>query len=287
MNMNSAPHLLTEDRPEFERVLDEALRITAAGPPGRLNPAQLRTMALNASTTISACAAAEYGRYRQVREAERAARAEEPTAEGAGSGVRGALAGAGVFPVIAVLTPILSGTAALIFLLVGYVLAAMDPQPAIAGQLRTAGWLFLAIAAAGILFCTVGLVLTALRDGSSAIRASQDAGPAEVVAARRAWAAALLEHGMLPFLRDALADGAGPAAPARIVPTARADRPAAGRLGYSRPGFSSPGGEEAERPRFSSPDFSSPDYSGPELAGPFRTDPDRPAGAARPEGDRS
>ncbi len=48
MHMNSAPHLLAEDRPEFERVLDEALLGTAQSPPSgtaRLNSEQLRTMA--------------------------------------------------------------------------------------------------------------------------------------------------------------------------------------------------------------------------------------------------
>ena len=52
MYMNSAPHLLTQDRPEFERVLDEALR-TAADTPGAsrsaLNSDQLRMMALSAA----------------------------------------------------------------------------------------------------------------------------------------------------------------------------------------------------------------------------------------------
>src|SRR4051812_34040586 len=78
MHMNSAPHLLNEDRPEFERILDEALR-TAPNRPElaavgqRLNPEQLRTMALNAAALISTAAATEYEHYTKVRDELRAA----------------------------------------------------------------------------------------------------------------------------------------------------------------------------------------------------------------------
>lgn len=49
MHMNSAPHLLPEDRQEFARVLDEALRSANRRPElgaigQRLNAEQLRTM---------------------------------------------------------------------------------------------------------------------------------------------------------------------------------------------------------------------------------------------------
>ena len=82
--------------------------------------------------------------------------------------------------------------------------------------------------------------------------------------AREAWRDALLERGIMPFLREALADP-GTAALGRPC---RRRRPA-GRmphLGYNRPGFSSPdGGPTAgPRPSFSSPDFTSPDFGGPE-----------------------
>ena len=80
MYMNSAPHLLAEDRPEFERILDEALRTVArASGPGTagLTSAQLRAMALGASSAISACAAAEYDHYIAVREKDRSARQAE------------------------------------------------------------------------------------------------------------------------------------------------------------------------------------------------------------------
>ena len=77
MHMNSAPHLLTEDRAEYERILDDALRnahdrpdLAAVGQ--RLNAEQLRTMALNATALITTAAAAEYEHYVKIREELRA-----------------------------------------------------------------------------------------------------------------------------------------------------------------------------------------------------------------------
>src|SRR3954465_7758759 len=74
MHMNSVPqHLLSEDRQDYERVLDEALRsaphrtdLAAVGQ--RLTREQLRTMALNATALITAAAATEYQHYVTVRE---------------------------------------------------------------------------------------------------------------------------------------------------------------------------------------------------------------------------
>src|SRR3954451_17960844 len=74
MHMNSVPqHLLSDDRQEYERILDEALRsaphrpeLAAVGQ--RLNTEQLRTMALKATARIAAAAATEYQHYVKVRE---------------------------------------------------------------------------------------------------------------------------------------------------------------------------------------------------------------------------
>ncbi|MEC3995604.1 hypothetical protein VSR01_19570 [Actinacidiphila sp. DG2A-62] len=296
MHMTSAPHLLTEDRPDFERVLDEALHLVLGELPlqdedaAPLNAEQLRTMALAASDVIGATAGEEYEAYRALRaEAREAAResarlrdnrafgyAAMGVAEGAGSG-------AGLVAVLAVLTPLLAGAAAVIFLLIGYALQAVSPEPGIASPLRTAGWFFAAVTAASILLGAIGLVLTALRDGSSAIHDTPDAMPPEVARARDAWQDALLDRGMLPFLYEALAD-AGAAAGRGPGTTGPGRGPAGGRgggleeildgeplaaappsrmpdLGYSRPDFSSPQDPQATAPRFSSPDFSSPDFT--------------------------
>jgi hypothetical protein len=285
MHMNSVPqHLHSEDRQEYERILDEALRsaphrpeLAAVGQ--RLNPEQLRTMALNATALITAAAATEYQHYVKVREELRHPASSTPSSAresgsvepGAGAmglattmGEVAETAGAGAVAVVAVLAPVLAGTAAAIFLLVGYILRMLDPEPAFARTMLTTGWVFGAVAAAAILVAAVGLLLTALRN-----RPSLDMGPygelsGEVARAREAWREALLERGILPFLREALADPGTASALHRDPPSAPAGR--IPHLGYDRPGFSSPddGSTRGSRPSFTSPDYTSPDFGGPE-----------------------
>ncbi|MFF3642984.1 hypothetical protein [Streptomyces sp. NPDC002564] len=293
MHMNSAPHLLNEDRPEYERILDEALRTAPDRPElaavgQRLNPEQLRTMALSATALITAAAAAEYAHYVKVREELREPRPTSTSihegngqsAAESGSGGLGlatamgevaepAAAGAGAIAVVAVLAPVLAGTAAAIFLLVGYILKMLTPEPAFADTLLTAGWLFGALTAGGILVAAVGLLLTALRNGSTSLQAGLHGERHEEVSrAREDWGRALLERGVVPFLREALTDpGTAPAV--RKPSTDPGSSTGGGRmpqLGYHRPGFSSPdGGRTAgPRPSYSRPDFSSPDFGGPD-----------------------
>ncbi|MCX4699463.1 hypothetical protein [Streptomyces sp. NBC_01373] len=282
MHMNSVPqHLLSEDRQEYERILDEALRsaphrpeLAAVGQ--RLNPEQLRTMALNATAIITAAATTEYQHYVKVREELRqpapstpSSRRESGSAE-PGTSTMGlattmgevAEAGAGAVAVVAVLAPVLAGTAAAIFLLVGYILKMLNPEPAFAQTMLTTGWVFGAMTAAGILVAAVGLLLTALRNRPSLEAGSYGVMSEEVARAKEAWREALLERGILPFLREALADP-GSAALHRATPPARTSRMP--HLGYDRPGFSSPDdGAPGSRPSFTSPDYTSPDFGGPE-----------------------
>ncbi|POX51177.1 hypothetical protein C3489_20820 [Streptomyces sp. Ru71] len=285
MHMNSVPqHLLSEDRQEYERILDEALRsaphrpeLSAVGQ--RLNLEQLRTMALGATALITASAATEYQHYVKLREelrrpvpagpeAERtsAATSAEPGSApmglAAGVGEMAETTGAGAVAVVAVLAPVLAGTAAAIFLLVGYILKMLDPEPAFARTMLTAGWVFGALTAAAILVATVGLLLTALRNRPSLDTGSYGEPPEELVQAHAAWREALVERGIVPFLREALVDrGTTAAHPAPSVPLGRIPR-----LGYDRPGFTSPddGPAAGPRPSFTSPDFTSPDFGGPE-----------------------
>ncbi|WKX71547.1 hypothetical protein [Streptomyces sp. XD-27] len=292
--MNSAPHLLIEDRPEFERILDEALRTAHRGPDStaagrRLTNEQLRTMALNASAAISACAAAEYEHFVALRDelrdpAHRPAVAPPAVAEGGGAGAdddgtgpgdpadRTTVpnpSGAGLVAVLTVLAPLLAGTAAAIFLLLGYALRMLHPALSIAQPMVTAGWFFAVLTAAGLLIAAIGLLLTALRNGGATPRGAASRTRAEEVdRAREAWRQALLERGVLPFLYEAMAAAPPPAeTPARSYSPGHHPQPA-GRtphLGYSRPGFSTEDGDTpTTRPRFSSPDFSSPDYGGPD-----------------------
>ncbi|WP_217163125.1 hypothetical protein [Streptomyces sp. AC512_CC834] len=286
MHMNSVPqHLSNEDRQEYERILDEALRsaphrpeLAAVGQ--RLNSEQLRTMALNATALITAAATTEYQHYVKAREELRHPAPSGPSSpatresgsEEQGSGAVGLAAtmgevaeatGAGAVAVVAVLAPVLAGTAAAIFLLVGYLLKMLDPGQTFARTMLTTGWVFGAVTAVAILVAAVGLLLTALRNRPSAESGFYGPLDEEVARARDAWHDALLERGILPFLREALTEPGtavlhrtGPAVPGSRMP----------HLGYGRPGFTSPdGGPEAgPRPSYSSPDYSSPDYGGPE-----------------------
>ncbi|MGW2644978.1 hypothetical protein ACWC2T_08640 [Streptomyces sp. NPDC001393] len=282
MHMNSVPqHLQSEDRQDFERLLDEALRSAPRRPElaavgQRLNPEQLRTMALNATALITAAAAAEYQHYVKLRQELRQP-AMTPAVSGDSAAVDQSSAttglvtavgesaestGAGAVAVIAVLAPVLSGTAAAIFLLVGYILKTLSPGQAFAQTMLTAGWVFGAVTAAAILVAAVGLLLTALRNGNSPQARALDAAHRELDSAREAWQDALLERGILPFLTEALAEP-GPAPLHRTTPPAPRGRMP--RLGYDRPGFSSPDdGTQSGRPSFTSPDYTSPDFGGPE-----------------------
>ncbi|MFD7715335.1 hypothetical protein [Streptomyces sp. NPDC059814] len=252
MHMNSAPHLLTEDRPEYERILDDALRhaherpdLAAVGE--QLNPVQLRTMAMAATALITATAATEYEHYVKAREELRATAADTDRDAVRGTGADDPdRSGAGIGAVVTVLAPVLAGTAAVIFLLVGYILKMLSPPPSFAGTMVGAGWFFAALTAAAILIAAIGLLITALRNGSTSL-AADDPGeelPEDVARAREAWRHALLERGILPFLRDALADPG--AAPAARTPYPSANR--IPKIGYSRPDFSSPDDGPAAAP---------------------------------------
>ncbi|TJZ50237.1 hypothetical protein FCH28_23325 [Streptomyces piniterrae] len=286
MHMNSAPHLLNEDRAEFARILDEALRTAAHCPdelgPGagkHLNTEQLRTMALGATTAIAACATAEYQRYVQLRAELRApvsasygsdagVEVQDEAADGSpgpATAENAEATGAGLAAMVAVLAPVLAGIAAVLFLLIGYVLRTISPQQAVAQPLISVGWIFAALTAVGAFVAMVCLVITAVRNGSSARSGRADELAEELDRAHEAWRDALLERGLLPFLSEALTDPAAAPdddyvprrtpAPENRIPT----------LGYTRPEFTSPeSGPAAPRPRYSSPDFTSPDYGGPD-----------------------
>jgi hypothetical protein len=284
MHMNSVPqHLLSEDRQEYERILDEALRsaphrpeLAAVGQ--RLNPEQLRTMALNATALITAAASTEYQHYVKVRDELRqpasagsqAVRESGSAEPGTGaSGLAATMggvaetAGAGAVAVVAVLAPVLAGTAAAIFLLVGYILRMLDPEQGFARTMLTTGWVFGAVTAVAILVAAVGLLLTALRNKPTAEGGPYGELQGEVAQAKDAWHEALLERGILPFLREALVDPGAAAALHHTHSSTPVSRMP--HLGYGRPGFTSPDdGDRGSRPSFSSPDYTSPDFGGPE-----------------------
>ncbi|MGW4382137.1 hypothetical protein [Kitasatospora sp. NPDC004531] len=276
--MSHPPRLLAEDRADFARLLDEALRDPTvrqalAAPGEHLTAEQLHTRALADADTVAAPAAAEYARYLALR----TALAERPDGEPP--------AGAGLFPVLTVLTPVLAGSAGLALLLLGWLLRAVAPGLALGRSTVTAGLLALAVAAAALLIGGAGLVLTALRATSPAPGADprQDA---ELAEARAAWHSALRERALLPWLHANHTPTPG-------VPHARTGRPdlhspGFGRAGYASPGFTSPGPEgltdDQGRPRlggFTSPGHHSPDFTSP---GPEGLTDDR--GRKRTDGPR-
>ncbi|MFJ8232658.1 hypothetical protein ACIQ9E_22255 [Streptomyces sp. NPDC094448] len=273
MHMNSVPPLLSEDRAEFQRLLDDVLRTAHERPDlatigERLNATQLRTMALNNTALITASAAPEYAHYVRIREE---AHSPSPQATG-GSGAAEAVpgggdhdgTGAGMGAVFTVLAPVLAGTAALIFLLVGHLLKMLDPPPSFASPLVSAGWFFAALTAAAILTAAIGLLITAVRNSSTQVPAAEHAEelPDEVARAKDAWLHAVLERGLLPFLRITLEDpSSDPLSPA---PPRQPNR--IPKIGYDSPDFTSPGegATAGQRPTFTSPDFTSPDFGGPD-----------------------
>ncbi|WEH40874.1 hypothetical protein [Streptomyces sp. AM 2-1-1] len=273
MQMTSAPHLLAEDRPEYERILGDALRHAHERPDldgvgERLNREQLRTMALSATALITAAAATEYEHYVKARGELRVPTGDaDQDPDEAGTAPERSGEGVGVGAVVTVLAPLLAGSAAVIFLLTGYLLRTVSPSLALAKPLVTAGWLFVALTAVAILAAAVGLLTTALRNSSDELASAleEDDMPEEVARAREAWRHALLERGILPFLRDALDDPT--AAPAARTPRQSPNR--IPKIGYSSPDFSNSqgGSRPSPRPSFTSPDFSSPDFTSPGAQG--------------------
>ncbi|WP_224277830.1 hypothetical protein [Streptomyces sp. LS1784] len=282
--MSNPPPLLAEDRPEYERLLTEALRdrtvLTALRAPGALTTDQLRIRALRDADRVNAAAAGEYAHYTRLRESLHSApppppTGSEPAAPGLLTQLRSANGGAGLFPVLTVLTPILAWTAALFLLLIGYLLRATNPDLALARSLVTAGWVALAAGVAAMAIGIIGLLLTALRDGTATTPAGTDPElAAELADAHGEWRTALRERGLVPYLLDTLPPVPGPAArPDHGGPDFSS--PDFSSPGYTSPAFTSPGpdgptGPEGRtaRPAFTPPDFTGPGYTPPDFTGP-------------------
>ncbi|WP_432108325.1 hypothetical protein [Streptomyces sp. AA1529] len=225
-----------EERAEYARVVEEALRSGALGEALRGAPPaaaeRLRGWAHEAVEDLWAQAAAEHREWRRARAvggSPEAASDAAPRAAGPGGDLVAALA---------VLVPLTAGAAALIFLVLGYLLMFAGVQQAAGASLVVTGW-----AGAGVAAVTASLGL-----GRLAVTARRRSGPARrsaaEEAARAAWRAALLERAVLPYLHHRLLDAAGPGAPA----------------GSEGAGLRGAG------PRFSSPGFDSPGFGGPDAA---------------------
>ncbi|MFC8716120.1 hypothetical protein [Kitasatospora sp. NPDC057198] len=183
-----------QDRADFEYALgralaDPAVRAALALAEDPLRAARLRTLARQHAARILAAAEPEYLAYRRLRDA-----APEPAALARERGERLT----GWLGALALVVPIVSGSAAAVFFLLGAVLGLSRPHAGLTVPLRTAAWSAVAIAVAGALAGLLGLLLTA------AWRRTGPPGPPRheqrIAEARAAWRGALLERGLRPFL---------------------------------------------------------------------------------------
>lgn len=232
--MNEPRRLEAADRADFELTLHEALgapdvREALRQPSVQVTAEQLRTRALTAADTIVAEAATEYAALLRLRTAAAPARVVR-TRQSAPATV-----GNGLPAALAVLTPVLSAAAAAIFLLLGYGLQLAGAQQPLAITLIRAGWIAGAMAVLAAAAAGTGLVITAARHRATSRRPQPDA--ASVARAQAEWRQALLERGLLPFLRGQLHQPPTPARQPRpaLPPAQRRTRP-----GYSSPDFTGP-----------------------------------------------
>ncbi|MEZ0064201.1 putative intracellular protease/amidase [Streptacidiphilus sp. MAP12-20] len=292
--MDIAPHMLAEDKPDYVRILDEALqsphiRDALRASRGATTATQLHDRALRELPDISAGAAPEYAYYRGLRE-QLAQVGAGPDTDRLGSTDPAqwvepdtpleAAGRAGLPAMAAVLVPVLSWTSALVLWLTGLAVRAGSPTLALGRQLITAAGVLAVVGGGALVAATVGLLLTARRDSAAEPERPQPELAAEVAKARETWRAALRTRAVLPFLERELATrAAAEASEHRSKVDLVRHRP---KLGFTSPGFTSPGCEgitdgsgeekpEKERedevyfssPGYSSPDFTSPDYEGP------------------------
>lgn len=222
--INEPVRLAAAERAGFEQILDQALStpdICAAlrHPTTSVTAGRLRAQALAAADDIAAAATPERLPVRRLRN-------EAIT----GSPPGHASTGNGVLAALAVITPLLSATAAAIFLLLGYGLRLAGAQQPLADTLIHSGWTAAAVAAVTLLVTAITLGATAVQH-RRAVQAPQ-AESADLTRAEAAWRDALLERGILHFLHANIHTNDTPAPPA---PTQRRTL-----LGYRSPGFTGP-----------------------------------------------
>ncbi|WP_172386566.1 hypothetical protein [Streptomyces sp. MNP-20] len=210
--------LRPEDRADFAWVLALALDVTEirtalARSPVAPDTARLRAGALAEADGIAAAAADEYRTYLRARAAVMPPPAHGAPPAGPPAGTPSASRGTGaLLPALGVLTPLISAVAAAVFLLSGYGLRLATPRSQAATTLVTAGWVCALVAAVSTGVGLCALLVTAVRD-----RTRPPSGhplPVRNPAAERAraaWHQALLDRGLLPYLRGRLTVGPPPA----------------------------------------------------------------------------
>ncbi|MFE6227784.1 hypothetical protein [Streptomyces sp. NPDC057854] len=193
-------HLDVAGRAAFEGVMREALAVpdirqALARLSAPVTADQIRNLALAATDAIAAVASTEYATLRRLRAAD--ARA---SAMPGGNPPHPVTAGRGLLTALAVITPVLSAAAAIIFLILGYLLQLVEVQRTLVASLIQTGWAALVPAAFVAGAVAAGLVVSAVRRRA----ACGEVDGLTSAQAHAAWRNALLERGLLPFLRRQL-----------------------------------------------------------------------------------
>ncbi|MGW9043244.1 hypothetical protein ACWGQL_11895 [Streptomyces lydicus] len=227
--MHDADRLRAQDAPDFEHLLDRALRSeeireAVRRTDGALNAEQLRTRALQARAALVATAVPEYRDYLQLRAAAAESRPSSPA-------VPATTAASGLLPALGVLLPALSATAAVLFLALGLGLRAAGLPSGFADELVGAGLTAAGVAAAATSVGLLWMLIAAARNRSATEAGGPGGAGTPLAEAYEAWQQALLERGVLPFLLGLLDDpgrkrgpglagpgGSGPDVPGPEVP---------------------------------------------------------------------
>ncbi|WP_051830605.1 MULTISPECIES: hypothetical protein [Streptomyces] len=195
--MDKPLRLPQQDRADFETELGRALcapqvreALAARGDAAR-GVEVLRRAARENAEFVLAAAGPEYERYAALRaDADAVARlpVDVPARERA----------SGWWGVLGVIVPIVAVVAAVVFLLLGYVLGLAEDLEVLAHALLGAGWVAAGVAAVSLLVGGLGLLGSAVRQGE--VTGEEASGPGELARARDAWRAALAERGLVPYL---------------------------------------------------------------------------------------
>lgn len=238
--MDGSPRLHDEDRAEYTAALDDVIgsaemqrRLERTG----VNASRLRVLGLAAGPRVASAVEPQYRSYLARR---RQAHGEDtppvPSLSGPG---RQQVAGAGLLPVLAVLTPVLALIAAGVFLLLGHGLRFAGSPPGLADTLVVSGWISLGVGVLTAVAGVLGLYRTASRHRAPGSR--REPGPSsELATARAVWRRQLREA-----IRALLLQYLDDVAP----PVAGGDGPAAHRPRFSSPRYSGPGFGSPEHPR--------------------------------------
>lgn len=207
--MSRSGKLRAEDVLVFEHLVQQALdseeiQSAARETTGATDTGRLYSLATQERTAIARTASTEYDRYARARSAARRSAAANAGRSQSDSPKR---RHGGVATALAVLVPVLTAAAA-VFLLLGYGLTVVSPS--LADGLRQWGWICAGVAAVGALVGLGRILLAAVRNRPSHPASTTPDDPA-TAEAYEAWQQALLDRGILPYLRRQLeATGSAP-----------------------------------------------------------------------------